>query len=293
MSFPIRIACSPCPNDSFTLENLQNGNVRIENNEAGESTDNNQWFSFQIERRKINELNELALENSTLFDIIKVSTAILPQIVGNYSIIPTGISCSKTKGPSVLTTKDVTKATLNSKGIKIATAGATTTAHLLAKKFFPKADLIPYEFDKIEKAILDGEVHAGVFIHERQWSLIKQKPWKLIADLGQEWHNATNRPLPLGVYVISNRINLDTAKDLSSLFRESLVSKRNSREGISLENMLLAQDKDPNVQMKHIEKYLDPSTSEFNSPIGHALEEIFTLSNSSNFQRNGMMVQLP
>src|SRR3989304_5181990 len=61
--------------------------------------------------------------------------------------------------------------------------------------------LIEVAFDKIPKAVLEGQADLGLLIHEGQITHQAMGLYKVL-DLGKEWERETNLPLPLGINVV-------------------------------------------------------------------------------------------
>ena len=68
----LRLAISPCPNDTFMFDALINGRIDTEG------------LRFDVEYRDIEELNRGVL--TAMPDISKISCAVLPAIAQNYRL---------------------------------------------------------------------------------------------------------------------------------------------------------------------------------------------------------------
>jgi 1,4-dihydroxy-6-naphthoate synthase len=76
-------------------------------------------------------------------------------------------------------------------------------------------------FDEIMIAVRDGNVEAGLIIHEGQLTY-KDFGLKMIMDLGDVWAKDTSLPLPLGINAVRRDINEDLQKEILRVHKESI-----------------------------------------------------------------------
>jgi 1,4-dihydroxy-6-naphthoate synthase len=108
----------------------------------------------------------------------------------------------------------------------IATPGQLTTAHLLLQ--MTKAHRGPWvvmPFDRIMKAVTEGEVDAGVIIHEGRFTYPAMGLHQVL-DLGEWWERETGLPLPLGGILMKLDRGAETARFVDRKIRESLTYAR-------------------------------------------------------------------
>ena len=60
---------------------------------------------------------------------------------------------------------------------------------------------LKHALSDIEKAVLEGEVDAGVIIHENRFTY-QDRGLHKIADLGASWEKLNNQPIPLGCFML-------------------------------------------------------------------------------------------
>jgi len=149
-------------------------------------------LNFENLALDIETLNVEALKNS--YDITAISFALYPKIRSEYALLRTAVSFGDGYGPK-LVKKQASKLKRN---FKVALSGTHTTNALLFKIAYPEARIIYKNFLEIEQAVLDGEVDAGVLIHESILNfsdelVVERELW----DIWKEVCKA-ELPLPLG-----------------------------------------------------------------------------------------------
>jgi 1,4-dihydroxy-6-naphthoate synthase len=151
-----------------------------------------QGLSFENIALDIETLNLEALKNS--YDITAISFALYPKIRSEYALLRTAVSFGEGYGPKLVKRKE-TKLKHN---FKVALSGTHTTNALLFKIAYPEARIIYKNFLEIEQAVIDGEVDAGVLIHESILNfsdtlVVERELWDIWKELCKE-----ELPLPLG-----------------------------------------------------------------------------------------------
>ena len=96
------------------------------------------------------------------------------------------------------------------RGKTIAVPGRYTTAKLLLQLFDPElANFIVMPFNEIMDAVLQGNVDAGLIIHESRFTYHGFGLHKLL-DLGEWWEGETGLPIPLGGIVARRSLGTET-----------------------------------------------------------------------------------
>lgn len=154
----------------------------------------------------IQTLNEEALKNS--FAVSAISFALYPLIADEYALLRTAVSFGQGYGPKLICPKNKTL----KKNFKVALSGAHTTNALLFKLKYPEARIFYMNFLDIEKAVLNGEVDAGVLIHE---SILEfDESLRVEAELWDIWCELikdSTLPLPLGGMALRRSLALTDA----------------------------------------------------------------------------------
>ncbi|WP_348663936.1 MqnA/MqnD/SBP family protein [Chlamydia vaughanii] len=233
----VSAAFSLCPNDIFLFRSF------LERHEGFP-------LFHQVTIADIETLNSLALENRCA--LVKVSAALFPKICHNYNLMEVGNIIGYGVGPLLLSVDP--KAPLTT----IATPGASTTAHLLCKIFYPSAELLPMKYSEILPKMLRGDITAGVIIHEERFSYGLKL--FLRADLGKLWEEKTQLPLPLGCLAIKKTIPQPIADVLTLALRKSLfLSLKDSPRAIN-KALEYSRDKNSEVIQKFINTYVNDET---------------------------------
>lgn len=247
---PLSLAHSPCPNDTFAFHAWTHGLL-----EDAPPVD--------ITFADVDITNGAAERGE--FDVVKVSYAALPWLLDKYALLPSGGALGRGCGPLVLTAgrTDVDGAT-------IAVPGERTTAYLLLRLWaaaigqtFGEIRVMP--FPQIMPAVRDGEVDAGLVIHEARFTYADYGLVS-VADLGEWWEGSTGLPIPLGA--ILARRGLDVER-LGAVVRASVeyafAHPEASRDYVAAH----AQEMDPSVQQRHIGLYVNDFTIDLGVD-GHA-----------------------
>jgi 1,4-dihydroxy-6-naphthoate synthase len=76
-------------------------------------------------------------------------------------------------------------------------------------------------FSEIAEAVEYGRFDAGVLIHEGRF-VYERRNLELVADLGLEWEQRMQLPLPLGSIVVARDLGEDVARRFDKLLRQSI-----------------------------------------------------------------------
>ena len=150
----MKIAYSPCPNDTFVFHAWAHGLI-----EGAPPID--------VTFADIDVTNTAAERGE--FDVVKVSYAALPWLLDDYTLLPCGGALGRGCGPLVLTRGDV--ADLD--GRTVAVPSERSTAYLLFRLWAAgqrpaRIDVVP--FTSIMPAVRDGTYDAGLVIHEARFT---------------------------------------------------------------------------------------------------------------------------
>ncbi len=255
----LRIGFSPCPNDTFIFDAMVHGKVDTEG------------LDFDFILADVEELNSMAF-NAAL-DITKVSSHAYAYVAGNYLILESGSALGFGNGPLLIAKRKFDLEKVDT--LRIAIPGRFTTANLLLSIARPRAlNRKEYLFSEIENAILNGEVDAGLIIHETRFTYQKRGLVK-IADLGEYWESLTGLPVPLGNIVISRRIGRETALAVGRTIRRSiefaLQNPGSSYDFVSMN----AKEMEEEVIRNHIELYVNDFSVLLGPSGKRAVEELF------------------
>ena len=182
------LAFSPCPNDTFIFDALVNQKI------------DTQGISFEVHLEDVQTLNEWAIAGK--MDFSKISYGVWSKVKDQYHLMNSGGALGKGVGPLLITRPakflDCSPEAINE--MTIAIPGENTTAHLLFSLAYPKAKKKVFKvFHEIENAVLNGEVDAGVIIHENRFTY-EAKGLRKIIDLGNYWEQTKRLPIPPSFY---------------------------------------------------------------------------------------------
>jgi 1,4-dihydroxy-6-naphthoate synthase len=142
------------------------------------------------------------------------------HLTDKYLLLPHGSSMGDRYGPVVVARKDGPTST---KGIAVAVPGTLTTAFLALRMYQPDVEYVVMPFDQIQEQVRDGEVAAGLLIHEGQLTYEEDGLAKLL-DLGEWWADRTGGlPLPLGGNVIRRDLGPGMVAKVSHILHASIA----------------------------------------------------------------------
>jgi 1,4-dihydroxy-6-naphthoate synthase len=240
----IRLAFSPCPNDTFIFDAMVHRRIDLEG------------LAFDFLMEDVEALNRRAMTGEA--DVIKVSYHAYLYLQDRYSLLDSGSALGSGNGPLIIAAGLFAPETLP--GMTVAIPGEYTTAHLLLKLAFPaltkKRIMV---FNRIEDAVLKGEVDAGVIIHENRFTYEKKGLVKIM-DLGEYWEKLTGAPIPLGAIVANKKLGQNTVKKLNRVMRRSIEFAMKSPEEVMDFVRCNAQEMDETVMKKHIGLYVNEFT---------------------------------
>ena len=166
----------------------------------------------------IETLNRDAFQGT--YEITAVSFHAYAHLTDRYLLLPHGASMGDRYGPIVVA-RLAGPASL--KGIRVAVPGELTTAFLALRLYDAAVQHVVIPFDQIQDKVRDGEIDAGLLIHEGQLTYAEEG-LKKIVDLGEWWADRTaGLPLPLGGNVIRRDLGASNIAALSRLLHDSIA----------------------------------------------------------------------
>ena len=236
----MKIAFSPCPNDTFVFHAWVHGLV----DGAPPAV---------VTYADIDVTNSAAERGD--FDVVKVSYAALPWLLDRYTLLPSGGALGRGCGPLVLTRGDLSTVD----GHTVAVPSERSTAYLLFRLWAAgqrpaRIDVVP--FAQIMPAVRDGRYDAGLVIHEARFTY-PSYGLRALADLGEWWERDTGLPIPLGA--ILARRGLD-AVALGGVLRDSVEYAWAHPSASAGYVAAHADEMSPDVQRQHIDLYVNEFT---------------------------------
>ncbi|QIY96681.1 1,4-dihydroxy-6-naphthoate synthase [Streptomyces sp. S1D4-11] len=244
----LQIAYSPCPNDTFVFDAWAHGRV------PGAP-------ALDVTFADIDITNGMAERGE--FDVLKVSYAVLPYVLDEYTLLPCGGALGRGCGPLVLTREPDADLT----GRTVAVPSERSTAYLLFRLW--AADTVPggvgeivvMPFHEIMPAVRDGKVDAGLVIHEARFTYQNYGLHKL-ADMGEHWERTTGLPIPLGAIIAKRALGEERLKGLADAARASVRAAWDDPEASRSYVLEHAQEMDPAVADQHIGLYVNEFTAD-------------------------------
>jgi 1,4-dihydroxy-6-naphthoate synthase len=241
---PLRIAYSPCPNDTFVFHAWSHGLI-----DGAPPLD--------VTFADIDITNGAAERGE--FDVVKVSYAALPWLLDQYRLLPSGGALGRGCGPLVLSRGDIDGGSVDGK--TVAVPSERSTAYLLFRLWAQgqrpaRIDVVP--FTQIMPAVRDGHYDAGLVIHEARF-VYQDYGLTSLVDLGQWWEADTGLPIPLGAIIAKRSL------DAGALAAAARASVEYAWADPSASAAYVAQHADemsPDVQAQHIGLYVNEFTRE-------------------------------
>lgn len=180
------------------------------------------------------EFDNLALDIETLnvealkatYDITAISFALYPHIRNEYALLKTAVSFGEGYGPKLMRRKD----SKLKRRFKVALSGKYTTNAMLFRMAYPDARITYMNFLDIEDAVTNGDVDAGVLIHESILTFndeleVEKEMWDIWQELAGK-----DLPLPLGGMAIRRSLPLTSAIAYEDVLTDAVRVARDRKE---------------------------------------------------------------
>ena len=230
----------------------------------------------------IETLNQATLKG--IYDICAISFALYPFVKDDFALLKTAVSFGEGYGPKLIKKKGAKL----KKNFKVALSGEFTTNALLFKIAYPDARISYMNFLDIENAVINGDVDAGVLIHESiltYSSLLEVE--REIWDIWVELCNGEELPLPLGGMCLRRSITLTEAiKYENALIKAVDVANKNRK---TLAPMLLEKGLirvDATTLDKYLDLYANDNSIKMSEIQYKALNKLFELGYKSGHYQN-------
>jgi 1,4-dihydroxy-6-naphthoate synthase len=241
-SEPLELAFSPCPNDTFIFHAWVAGLL------PGAPSVTPVYADIDV-------LNGWAAAGKT--DLVKVSYAAIPSLLGKYALLASGGALGRGCGPLVVTLQARERTSLE--GARVAIPGERTTAYLLFRLWAQDQGVASIEvlpFDKIMPAVAAGTVDAGLIIHESRFTYPTYGLTALV-DLGDWWESETGLPIPLGAILARRSLGEQEIARLGATIRASVEYAWADPEASRSYVLEHSQEMAPEVVDQHIELYVN------------------------------------
>lgn len=266
MSNKLTLGYSPCPNDCFIFDALVHKKIDTEG------------LDFEVELSDVETLNKKALRGE--LDITKLSFHAYAYALNHYILLRSGSALGFNCGPLLIkNSKTILK---NIQECKVAIPGKLTTANFLLSLAYPQLkNKIEYVFSEIENAVLNGEVDAGLIIHENRFTY-QEKGLEKIKDLGEYWEELIHAPIPLGGIVVKRNFDFRIQSKINRLIRKSVeFAFKYPNESMPYVKQH-AQEMSEEVMQKHIQLYVNKFSIDLGTLGCNAVELMFAKAKEQN-----------
>ena len=242
----MKIAFSPCPNDTFVFHAWVHGLI------PGAP-------ALDVTYADVDVTNYMAARPDGP-DVLKISYAALPWVLDRYALLPCGGALGRGCGPLLLTKTETESAALTGK--RVAVPSDRSTAYILFRLWAARhvpggiGDIVVMPFHEIMPAVRDGRIDAGLVIHEARFTYSRFGLIQLV-DLGNWWEADTGLPIPLGAIIA--RRNLDRER-IAGWIRASVDYAWANPEASRDYVISHAQEMSPEVVKAHIDLYVNGFT---------------------------------
>ncbi|HEX9830501.1 MAG TPA: MqnA/MqnD/SBP family protein [Thermodesulfobacteriota bacterium] len=200
---PMKLGHSPDADDAFMFYGMASGKVESDKID----------FTHIIE--EIQNLNKRAINGE--LEVTAMSAHAYLHVQDKYRILSCGASMGEGYGPIVVARRPIDGLS----GKRMAIPGKLTSAFLLLRIYADGFIPVEFPFDRVMEAVRDGEVEAGLIIHEGQLTY-KDFGLTRLLDLGELWAQETSLPLPLGINTVRRNINEDLQEEILRVHKESI-----------------------------------------------------------------------
>jgi 1,4-dihydroxy-6-naphthoate synthase len=225
----------------------------------------------------IEKLNRKAINPE--LDVTAVSVhacAYIPE----YTILRSGGSFGIGYGPIVTAKKQMTMEEL--KNCKIAIPGKMTSAFLLLQLMIGKFDYVEMNFSDIPQAVKNGEVNAGLVIHETQLSYEQEGNLKIL-DIGEWWDKTTNGlPVPLGINVMKTSLGMQIIHKFDKYLQESIQFGLDNFDDAIEYAMQYSRGKPRDLIEKFVKMYVNPVTVNMGDKGEESIKRLFEMASKKN-----------
>jgi 1,4-dihydroxy-6-naphthoate synthase len=226
---------------------------------------------FEVELLDVEELNKKA--EKQYFDVTKLSYHAMVYLLRHYQLLNSGSALGSGVGPLLIAKTELSEEEVN-QGV-IAIPGKHTTANFLLSLAYPNAgNKKEMLFSAIEAAVLEGEVTAGLIIHENRFTYQEKGLVKLI-DLGNFWEQQSGSLIPLGGIVCRRNFDEPLKQKIDLLVRKSIEYAFQNRSSSEAFVKRHAQEMKESVIQQHIDLYVNQYSIDLGTEGRAAVAELF------------------
>lgn len=220
----------------------------------------------------IETLNVEAIKGT--YDVSAISFGMYPMIRDEYALLRTAVSFGEGYGPKLIRRRDKKL----KRNFKVALSGKYTTNAMLFRLYYPEARPVYMDFLEIEAAVVNGDIDAGVLIHESILDFdksleVEKEIWDIWTELAGE-----GLPLPLGGMAIRRSIPLNRAIEIEKILIEGVKAANKRKEELcsklEADNLVRIGDK---MLAKYLDMYASDNSVELSPLQLKALDKLYQL----------------
>lgn len=251
----LKLGYSPCPNDTFVFYALTHGRVESP-------------YPLEAVLEDVETLNLWALEGR--LPLTKLSYAAYGRVRDRYVALRSGGALGRGVGPLLVARRPLK----DLRGARVAIPGRHTTAFLLFSLFGEGFEPLEMRYDRILPLVAQGEVEAGLIIHESRFTYPAYGLVKVL-DLGEWWEGETGLPLPLGAILARRDLGEDRIRALDQAVRRSLEYALAHPEETLPYLKAHAQELSEEVIWAHVRTYVNAFSLDVGAEGEKAVERLF------------------
>jgi len=251
----LKLGYSPCPNDTFIFYALTHGRVEPPR-------------PLEVVLEDVETLNRWALEGR--LPLTKLSYAAYGRVRDRYVALRSGGALGRGVGPLVVASRPLKSL----QGARVAIPGRNTTAFLLLSLYAEGFEPVEVRYDRILPLVAQGEVEAGLIIHESRFTYPQYGLMQLL-DLGAWWEGETGLPLPLGAILARRDLGEELIRALDGAVRRSLEYAHAHPEEVLPYLKAHAQELSEEVIWAHVRTYVNAYSLDVGEEGQRAVERLF------------------
>lgn len=252
---------SPCPNDTFAFHALTHGLIDLP-------------FRITPVLLDIEALNRRAHDGT--FDLTKLSVGAFAAVGDRYRLLRSGAALGHGVGPLVVARTPMSLA--EAVAGRVAIPGRETTAYRLLRLAAPQLGaVVEMRYDQILHAVREGEVDAGLIIHESRFTYADHGLHRAV-DLGDWWEQDTGLPVPLAGICARTDLPRDVMAEAEQAIRASVQYAFDHPDASRDYVRAHAQEMSDAVCAQHIALYVNEHSLDIGDDGQRAIERLVSAS---------------